>query len=606
MFRIVAWLWMALWLGVLRIAPAAAEVAPRPDAGSASVMSPLGETRLNPLEDEVLRRLTAAWAIPSRQLDERVARLQQAGSALGLANLEGPAQALLLDETAGTPLERAQAARTLAPELPAARFALSRALWSDAEPVAAWREFAAGTRALAGAVEARSWVRTTLLQLSWVAASVAGMGFLLLSLAVGFPRLVRQLGVVAARVPAPARASMVATMLLLPAALGEGALGVALMAAAGAMAAGGGARRLSVVVAGGLLLAGLFPLLDRAAEARVELANAPLFAAAQHLQRGVASPAERARVWHAAHEDPAAGRALALEERRRGRLSAADARFETWLGRDRDAELLNNAASVKLARAQIDQAIGLLEQAADAGGDDPTILFNLSQVYGAAVMIEDQSQALSEAQAIDADRVHALAAVFGPGLMADRPIRVASPPSEASRQPLDPALVAGSLRSRVAPGRLGTSLPTAAGGLALALVLGVLLGRLLGRPGSGEDDLRTRIARLVENRSGDSAERIRRLGELRAREARLAQIERVSQVLVPGLAGLLAGRPWLGLVAFVWAAALACAVWLHGGPVPPPLSVGPAPELMLPWLLGVGLLIHVGLTGLSLMGKERN
>ncbi|MAE93713.1 MAG: hypothetical protein CL910_03555 [Deltaproteobacteria bacterium] len=557
------------------------------------------------MRDEVLRRLSAAWAIPAGELHERVSRLQQAGSRLGLANLEGPAQALLIDETAGTPLERARAARTLAPELPAARFALARALWSDGEPASAWGEFLAGTRALSGAFEARSWVRTALLQLAWIAVSAAGLGFLLLGLAVGIPALMRRLGVFAEHLPGPARASLIGVALLLPAALGEGALGVAIVAAAAGMAAGGGARRLSMTAAGSLLLLGLFPLLDRAAEARVELANSPLFTASQRLERGVASPAERARVWRGAHENPAAGRALALEERRRGRLSAADARFETWLARDADSNLLSNAASVKMARSETEHAMALLEQAADADPADPVVLFNLSQVYGAAVRIEAQNQALAEAQAIDADRVHALTAAFGPGLIADRPIRLVTPPHETSGGRLDPALAAATLRSRLAPGRLGTSLPLAAGAFALALAVGVMLGRLLERSGGGEEDLRTRIARPVENRSGDSAERIQRLAELRAREARLARIERIGQVLVPGLAGLLAGRPWLGLAAFASAAALACSVWLDSGPVPPPLSVGPGPELLLPWLLGFGLLVYVGLTGLSMLAKER-
>ncbi len=558
---------------------------------------------IDPATDPLLPALSAAWAIPVAGLEERARRLQAAGSRFGLADLEGPAQALLLDPQAGPLLDRARAARRLAPELPAARAALARALWAEGEFSDAWKEFWAASRLASRHAESRVWLHAALNEFGWVAAAAIGSSFIALGLLCGFLPLTRRLAGVLGLLPRSARGATLGTLLLLPAAAGEGIFGTACAALALAVAPAAAGRRLALAAAALVLWVGLHPLLDRSAAARAELASASLFEAAQLVERGMASAVERTRIRMAAESDPLAGPAWALEERRRGLLEQAERRFEAWIGPAADPELLNNAASVKLARGEHDAAIGLLERAVSLRRD-PVLLFNLSQVYGAAVRIEDQNSALAEGQALDADRVHELVASFGPGRIVDRPVRaVRGPTAHASRVS---ALVVGqALRRRLAPGRLGVGPVESAFGLAGGLAAGLVLGLFLRRSRPGEDDLATRIARLVQNRRGDSSERIRRLAELRAREAALARAEKTLHVLVPGLAGMRTGRSWLGLLGVAWAAVFVTAGCLHGGPVPPPLALGSWPDLWLPWILVIGLLGHAAWTGLAIAWRPR-
>lgn len=601
---------VAFWLGIVAISGVAFSTTTELGDVRPEIVAPPGDSPPGP----ILQDLSAAWAIPANRLDERVARLQKAGVALGLANLEGPAQALLLDEV-GTPYERARAARALAPDLPAARAAMARAAWSRGEPGTAWAELVAATDSVGHHIESRSWLWLLLWNAIWWAALLGGGGFLLLALLVALPSLTRRLGAISPELSASARLAMLGTLLLLPAVFGEGLLGVCLAAAALAAVGGGARQRLTLAAAGLLTLVAVYPLLDAAARARVDLGYLAIPAAAQQVERGVASPVERARVDLYADVDGDAGRARALAERRAGALAQADAGFSHWLAGS-SPEALANAATAKFALGQRKQAVGLLERAAQAG-DDPVIWFNLSQAYGGVVAIEDQNAALTRAQALDADRTHLLVAQFGPGQLVDRPLRamvagrvdsLGSTPSRAANaasSAASAAAVADILRRRLAPGHLGTGALVAGVALLAGLVLGTMLGGLLERAGKGEADLRTRIAHLMENRLGDASERLKHLGELRRREALLARAERAFQVLVPGAAGLLGGRPMLAWAGFLWAAILMTLVFIRRGIPQQPLALGGWPDLVLPALLAAGALVHLGLTALAIRLRER-
>ena len=603
---------VSFWLGVVAVSGVASSATTgrgdvRPEIAASS--SPEGHAPPGDMPfDPILQDLSAAWAIPASGLDERVARLQKAGAALGLANLEGPAQALLIDDL-GTPYERARAARALAPDLPAARAAMVRAAWFEGELGTAWSELVAATAAVGHHVESRSWLTLFLWHAIWGAALLGGGGFLLLALLVALPSLTRRLGAIPPELPPAARQATLGCLLLLPAALGEGPLGVLLAAAALAAVRGGASQRLALAAAGLLTLAAVYPLLDAAAAARVDLSRQATLAAAQQVERGVASPVERARVALHADVDSESGRAHALAERRAGALAQADSDFSRWL-EGASPEALANAATVKFALGQREQAVDLLERAAWAG-DDPVILFNLSQAYAGVVAIERQSDALVQAQALDADRTHLLVAHFGPGQFVDRPLRpTAWGPGDFWGVPSKTSVgsaeaVADILRQRIAPGRLGNGAPVAGAALLAALVLGTLLGGLLDRAGQGEADLRTRIAQLIENRLGDAAQRLRHLGELRRREALLARGERVFQMLVPGAAGLLGGRPFLAGVGFLWAAIITTLAFIGSGIPRQPLALGDWPDLVLPVVLAVGVAVHLGLTGLAIHLRER-
>lgn len=605
----IARLVLALAVWGICLAPAGAEVRVEPaEAAAASAEQVSREEPRGELagRDVVLERLSRAWAIPARELSERVERLQSEALDLRLANLEAPAQAMLLDENAGPALDRAQAARDLAPELPAARAALARARWAAGEPRRALAELAAATRSVPLYVEAETWLEASLWTLVQRTAWVSGAAILLLALLVGLPESIRRLGGWMGDVGAPSRAALLGTLLLAPAAAGEGMLGVMLATLALATGVGGWARWSVCAVAGALLLVGTHPALERAARARVELANLGVVPSVQQVERAVGSPVERERIWQHAHTDPLAARASAMEMHRRGDVEGAAARYAQLVAGSDSATLANNAAAAQLALGQREAAMTLLEGAVGAG-DDTVLLFNLSQVYGALVRIDDQNRALADAQGIDADRLHQLTDVFGPGRMTDLPLRnvEAGAPDASPARMLDAATLAAALRHPWAPGWLGARASQGWIGLAAALAAGFLVAMVLGRTRSGDEDLRTRITRLVENRGGDSEERIRRLGELRAREAALARIERMTQFLVPGFAGMRGGRPWLGAGALVVAMASLCLVGLREGPVAVPLALGTWPGLVLPWLLVVTGTAYVGLTGLAIWLEDR-
>ncbi len=546
----------------------------------------------------ILRALSAAWAIPADELDERVTRLRRAGAALGLANLEAPAQALLIDDT-GTAYERARGARGLAPDLPAARAAFARAAWSQGEPATAWRELLAATAAVGHHVESRSWLRLAAWQAAAFALLWAGAGFLLLAAAVSLPALIRQLGVLAPDQPAAGRLAALGALLLLPAALGEGLFGVCCSAMALAALRMSTAGRLALAGAGALTLLAIHPFPDLAAGARTGLLRASTPLAAQLVERGVASPVEHARVARLSERDPLAARARGLAARRAGAFDDADALFSRW-AEGAGPEALSNAASVKLALGEPEAAVTALELAA-GGSDDPVILFNLSQVYGGLVRIEHQNAALARAQTIDQDRTHALVASFDAGQLVDRPLRpvaatLASGPAPAG-VPSASAIAEG-LRRRSAPGVLGRSPVPAAGALLGALLVGSLLGAVLGRTLRGADR-GPRIAGLAEGRGGDTNDRLRRLGALRRREALRSRAESVFQVLVPGAAALLGGRPVLGLLSVAWGALVLAVAYVPAGVPPAPLALGTWPAVVLPLIVGVGVAVHAALTVLA-------
>ena len=612
---IAAGLALALWTLGLAVAQAEVLVEPRPEIDP--VESPRGvdlealqqDPRMEPSRDPLLHQLSGAWAIPAQELRDRALRLRTAAAPLGLTNLEGPAQALLLDENAGSLLDRAQASRMLAPELPAARAAMAQALWQGRQPGKAWAELKVATRQISAHVEARSWVEMTIWNLAWLTGLCAGAGFIFLALIEALPKLTRHVGAVAEDMPGAARLATIGALLLLPAALGEGFLGVLWVACAWNLTVGQGPRRTAIAAAALLVLVSLHPVLDRAASERVALANVQPWVTTQQVERGISSPVARERVWRHADGNVTATRAMALEARRRGLLEQADALFTELTARSAEdpknrATLASNAASTKLALGDRVGALDLLEKAVAADDSDPVLYFNLAQAYGAVVRIEDQNAALKTAQRLDADRVQSLNRAFGPSQIAER--HLLRPGSTPSSERLSGAAAAAALRRQVAPGRLGESPLAAATGLGAAAFLGLLLGWAFAKSGRDEGDLRTRIKKLVENRSGDSSDRIQRLAELRARESALVRLERFGQVLLPGFAGLRADQPLLGGLAFGVAALMGCLLTVGAGPVPAPLSLGVWPALMLPWVLIPALLAYVGLTGSAIWLRGRS
>jgi hypothetical protein len=556
------------------------------------------------VSDPVRSALLRAWSAPAADLDERVRRTQQAGLALGMRDLEAPAHALLLDDAAGTPLERAQAAVRLAPGLPAARFALARILLEEEHALhAAAIEAAAGVRVLGRHFEAWRWLRANALLALGRTCAVAGIAFLLLAGTASLPGALAALGARVAAWPESSRLATVGAVLLLPAAAGEGLFGVALGFGAAALAWGTLASRAAVAAAAALVFAGLFPLADRAGGAVAALRGGSVAEAVFATEHGLPTPAELTRLERA--EGALAAAALAARERREGRLEAALARYQALLP-DADARIAHNAANVELVLGRYDAAIALHESASRELRS-PVALFNLSQAYGRDVDLERQDLALAEAQAVGAPAVADLTELLGG---AQGAVAVDLPPDSASllgaaEDPDAAAHLAAAQRRRFAPGALGRTPGAALAGLAACAALGLVAGaasRRASRAGGG--DFYAGVARVLQGGGGDARGRAHRLAELRARRERWARVRLALSFVVPGAAGVLGGRPLLGLVALV-ATSGAAALWqVREGVVPDPLAAGEAAALAV--AAGVGALgaAAVLATALALRWRE--
>jgi tetratricopeptide (TPR) repeat protein len=417
--------------------------------------------------------------------------------------------------------------------------------------------------------------------------------------------------------PGFARGALLAGVLLLPVALGEGPLGAALALFGLAFAYGDGRRRLAAASAVSLILVGLFPLSEHHEGALTRASSDPVPAAAYSALHSVPPVRDAVRLQHASAERPAAALALARTEMRAGRYKEAQARLSAHVNTSSDPALLNQAANLALLLGDAREAIALYERAV-ALEPSPLILFNLSQAYGQGIRLQEQDAALARAQALDAKAVTLL--MVG---QADLPNGVVDLPVETS------TLLAGRAPSRLssaraphpfAPGRLGSP--------ALSVVLFLLVGalgaqaprlyrrsRACERCGvrrcprcdhrSGGDGLCGPCARLTHSpETTDPGMRMARLEDLRRRQRRQRRLRVATSLLVPGTSGLWSGRPLLGLLgmlAFAWALALVRApAWLP----PDPGSVGGATGIL--FALGMGAAALVYAAGLLLgLGARR-
>ena len=139
----------------------------------------------------------------------------------------------------------------------------------------------------------------------------------------------------------------------------------------------------------------------------------------------------------------------------------------------------------------------------------------------------------------------------------------------------------------------------------LAAAAGLLLGAVLRRLAGPEQDLYADIARLLQAQGGDSVARMAQLEELRVRQRRVERAADLAAWLVPGAAGMVAGRPLLALLsASVFAGG--AAVFLHRhGIVPDPLALGALPMALTAALLSGLALVYLALLVLALWLRER-
>jgi hypothetical protein len=97
-----------------------------------------------------------------------------------------------------------------------------------------------------------------------------------------------------------------------------------------------------------------------------------------------------------------------------------------------------------------------------------------------------------------------------------------------------------------------------------------------------------------------------RLGELRARDARLARLRRAAAWAVPGAAGLQAGYGWLGLLAALLAASAGVALRARGGLVPDPLSAAGCGAFVFGGAALLAALAYAGVLSVSLSLLRRS
>jgi hypothetical protein len=348
-------------------------------------------------------------------------------------------------------------------------------------------------------------------------------------------------------------------------------------------------------LAAAAVLVGAYPVARLAGATLTAFSEDPVAEAAFSTARGFALPSDVARLRAAAEDDILAARALASHARREGNMGEADARYQALReALPDDPVIANNAANVRLNLGHIESALDLYREAVELSGS-PTVLFNLAQAYGRAFQVEDLARTLAAAQEVDGGVVAELTGLQGAdpqGFVVDLPLPaelmwariLASGGGEA---------LAAELRAPLAPGVLGRDWRAAAlafGGVALvAALLGwrMRASRWCSRCGrrlcprcdleSEGGELCEACVRLFHQpETTDRALRLARMNALRERERRLDKTAWLASVLIPGAAGLLAGRPLRSLLgALLFAVAAASALW-RGGVAPDPLVAGAA------------------------------
>ena len=563
-----------------------------------------------PSPEEALLR---AWSDPADSLDQRVSRARRAALESGTWSFDPAARAVLGGVVGGDPLQQAEAAVALAPHLPLAHMRLVSAHWLHAEDsMAALRAMPGLLRAIASHPEASLWFAGTGLFVLAVGLSAGALLMLVLAALRASPNAAHDLGhLVPGDPPGFARFALLAALVLVPIAAGEGVFGVALVLLAIGVAYASAWQRVVLGIAALALWAALYPMARIGAAALEEFPNDTVARAAFSLSQGLASRADVLRL-EAVPDDPLALRALAIDARRRGHLGRADALYQQILANGTpDPAVLNNAGNVRLALGHQESAIELYGRALDLG-ESPVVYFNLSQAFGRAFNVDALNRVLADAQRVDGDLVAQLTAlqrVRNESFVVDLPLdlsllwqRVLAPGAGVA--------LSSSLRAPVAPGRLGHSQATAGIAVAAAAAIGLALGAML-RRSSGCSRCGSRMcARCETDWAGnlcqscdllfnhpdrtDRALRFARLEALRKRDRRVGRAATVASVCVPGVAGLLANHPMRALAAILgFTVAVAC-FWWRAGLVPDPLIAGRAAPTLFVSVAGLSLLVYLG------------
>lgn len=588
--------------------PRAAETPP-----NAGARVPEGVRPPVALPSTAVGAIERAWRMPAASLEERTARTRRAALEHGAWNFDPGARAVAAGAAGGSALERAQEAVRLAPDLPLARFDLARALWLQGDsPMAALRAVIDALAAIPRHVESALWFAGSGLFMLTLALALGGLLAIAVASIAKVPHAAHDLGhLLPGQAPEFARFALLGALLLVPLALGEGLLGLALAGLAVAFVYGSRRQRLALLLAIGAVGVAAYPLGRLAGSTLNAFPADPVARAAFTTAQGMATPVQLARLTDAADRDPLALRGLAIHARQSGNLGEADALYQTLLESEPDdIALLNNAANVRLDLGHMESALDLYARAVEQV-DSPLVLFNLSQAYGRAFQVEDLNRTLAHAQSLDGDLVAELTSLQGAkaeGFVVDLPL----PPRLLWKRILrsdagEP--IAAELRAPLAPGRLGRDPRALAGTAGAIALLGALLstrfspskwcarcgGRMCSRcrlhSGGALCESCNRL--FYHPEQTDRALRLERVNALRERERRLDRVMTVASLVVPGTAGLFARRPLASLIGSVCFTLAAAALVFHGGVVPDPLVAGPTAPLLFVGVAALSGLIYV-------------
>jgi len=565
--------------------------------------------------------LQAAW-LDATDPEARADEVEGLARQLGVASFDAAGRALLLASPDGSD---AEPAARVARELPYAQGELARARLRGGDPLGAGQALVAGLLALDRHLEASVWLRARLFHAAGFACVWGAFAFLLVAGASSLRRAAHDVGdVLSDEMPSWQRLLLVAALVLLPAAFGQGAFGLALGLLGLGIAAGDPKQRSALLAAAVACWLGAQPLLDFASRALAAFDSDPVGLAVWSVEREGAHPGELARLVSSAPDDPLARRALAVHARRIGDLALADERYAKLVDDPAaDPTLLNNAANVRFAHGRLEEAIRLYQDAA-ARERSAVLFFNLAQAYGSDIRSQDQDRALARAQSLDRALVGELTG-YEPSLETALAVDLPTPPKLLRARLLDAAdapALAHALREGFAPGALGDS-PVAML-LALTVVAGSAL--LLGRghvparwcrqcgarccPRCDDPPEALTVcrdcARTLQRKDGSDAGRngARRIA-LRERERRLRPLWLAAALVVPALGALRGRRPLLALTGALGFAFVLGLSPLHATLAPDPLAAGLPGRLALGAAAGLGVLAHLASVGLSRAGRGR-
>jgi len=595
---------------------AGASVDPADDPWLAE-QGPAVPTPVEVSREQVLARWQNAAATPEAKAKAvRRVRLE-----LGLGDLLAPAVALLRNASEEEPEIYAQLARDLAPGVPSVQVSTARALWQSGDIGAAIHSLIDSAVAAATHVEVQLWAVENLALILVAVVLASSLAFMILSALIVFPHAAHDFGdLLSSQTPAFARSAALAGLLLMPLALGEGILGLALALFALGFIYGKRRQRNALVMAAVLFVVGLHPTSQLASVTTSLFEKDAVLGSVFAVANGIETRADVERLRAASPENVTASHALTYRARRHG-LGEEALHYldEIAISQPADGVMLANRGNVEMRRGNTEQAIEYYKRSVGVL-NSPTVLFDLSQAYAALFRMEAVEATLARAQALGDDEVAELSSLEDSALVAD----VGMPFGLLQKYLVTLALAQkpdAAVAEALAPGRLGERWSVTAIAFTLVALIGILFARrfdqssVCSRCGHRictrceetvwSDDLCEDCYHLFQNpEDTDASLRMARLQSLSRREVWVDRIWTTASVVIPGVAGFASKRPDLamfGLLLFSWTA-----TWLicPSGILVDPMLLGSAAWIVFAIPGALAMLGYMGVVVVSLVARK--